>query len=130
MYCEPTENFNEPITLKSFELSYDRNLILVFSVPNCTPCKNLSSILKQIYDEKENNTDTTIPNTIKINAQLLCDDDLKYITKYPTIYVLPFDQIKTLDEDVSILLQIDKTNKIIGVPNQEFFDKHNLTVEF
>lgn len=137
MYCEHTENCTDsPLNLQKiitiFNNNTEKTLILVFSSPNCAPCKQLAKSLQSIYDELIDEK-KKVPNIIKYSAELLCDDDINYISKFPTILIIKSNQIKDIDMNKSLLCQLNNNNdiiKIIGLPRQSFYDENNLTIDF
>jgi len=135
MYYEYTENCtNSQLMLSNFvsiiEKFYDKPLILVFSNPTCAPCKQLSNNFKSIFNGFSKEQKVLCPNIIKLNAELLCDNDLDYINKYPTTFLISENTLKNIDINKPLMEQIKDIDKIIGLPQQSFYDENNLTVDF
>lgn len=138
MYCEYTDDIsNDQLTL---QMLYNfnnnivkKNLILIFSAPTCGPCKQLAHTLKSIYENLTDDQKKEVPNTIKLSANLLSDDDLRYIKKYPTVITIENDQINKIDRQKPMMEQLflnNDVNKIVGLPQMNFYDQHKLTVDF
>lgn len=138
MYCEYTsDDNNDQLTLEMLynldNTNIGKQLVLVFSAPTCAPCKQLAHTLKSIYENLTDDQKKEVPNTIKLSAELLNDNDLSYIKKFPTIITIENDYIDKIDKKNSLLEQLfsnDNVNKIVGLPQMNFYDQHKLTVDF
>ena len=138
MYYEYTEDStNIELNLQQLSLYInnitEKTLILIFSAPNCLPCKELSKSIQSIYNNSNDIKKEVVPNIIKINAELLCDNDLKYINKFPTILTIKKDILNNINMNDVLLNQLNDNKeiiKIIGLPQQHFYDQNNLIIEF
>ena len=126
---------------KKLNISINRTkkLVLIFSLTVCQPCKQLTNSIDEIYNDK-NIDKSLLPLIIKFNVDddLLNDDDIKYIKKYPTIFIFDQNDMINYNDEESLIdscyqNSISNNNQkgtiIVGNLNK-FLDQTNLSIDF
>ena len=140
-FIKSTADFSEyELTLNKLEeklnitIDKTKKIVLIFSIKSCMPCKHLTDILDEVY----NNYNTfDLPLIIKFNLDddLLNDLDTQYIKKFPTILIFDRNNLDTYNKNDLLVKECFKENSnnkgtiMIGNINN-FIDMNIGEIEF
>ena len=117
---------NNVQTLNNIIINKNIKLLLIFSLQKCNPCKQLASILDELFKTASDNEISIPLQVIKFDYYLLSPDDKQLFNTFPTTIVLQPEQLSMIDDNESLIQYgMNKGSVYIG-QIQQLCDDHNL----
>ena len=111
---------------KNIVINKNIKLMLIFSLQKCNPCKQLTSILDDLFKTASDNAISIPLQVIKFDYYLLSSDDKHLLNTFPTTIVIQSDQLLMINDNEP-LIQYGINNGSVYVGQiQQLCDDHNL----